>query len=269
VTQHATLLQRLDASPAFHRVVKVLRLRSLAGLGLRVCPRVRRLPDSDIRYRIRYLETFVAADEIFTRGIYRPPVAPDRLTTFCDLGCNVGLFAALLAHLTGRRDLRGLMVDANPQMVEETRWLLQANRLENVVALHGLAGAAGSTDFYLSPSNLGSSQFPAEEPGKFSKADFVQTAVPALHLQAEWSRRFGDARCDLLKVDIEGSEAAFFREETEFLCRVDRIVLEWHKWVVSRETLDARLAEQGFRHVETLDETSAAGIAWYRREENR
>jgi hypothetical protein len=50
-----------------------------------------------------------------------------------------------------------------------------------------------------------------------------------------------------------------------FLKRVDTIILEWHKWIVSREEVEKMLAEQGFRCVEVLEELGQTGIAWYAR----
>jgi len=263
-----TFVQRLDQLPGFHLLVRWLKVRQMAALLLRGFPITRTLPGSGVRYRCRYLETFFLADEFFTRNAYSRAIDPKATRTFADLGCNAGLFAALLAHETGRRDLQGLMVDANPEMVEETRWILGANKLDQIVPLHGLVGAAGAgeaADFYLLPSNLGSSQYPVYEPGKPVKGEWKKTTVPRIDLEATWRKHFGDARCHLLKVDIEGSEGSLLKAETEFLRRVDALVLEWHKWIVSRESLEETLRHQGFALVEVLQENETTGIAWYKR----
>jgi FkbM family methyltransferase len=262
------LLQRLDQSPVFHVLLRGLRLKELAGLVLRRCPLTKTLPGSGVRYRCRYLETFIGADEIFHRNLYTTAIDPKNVTTFADLGCNVGLFAALLAHLTGRRNLQGIMIDANAEMVDETRWILSANQMDRVVAVHGLAGAAKASEtaeFYLSTSNLGSSQFPVDEPGKSKKSDWKKVVVPRINLESLWLAQLGDVRCNVLKVDIEGSENDFFRSEEAFLRRVDRIVLEWHKWVVSGETVHSTLQQQGFQLVKVIDENDSIGVAWYRK----
>lgn len=263
-----SFLQKLDHVPAFHHVVRWLRLRQLVAATLHRFPRVRRLPGSQAVYRLRHLETILLADEIFHRNVYLKAIEPQRLTTFADLGCNVGLFAVLLAHLTRRTDLAGLMVDANPDMVEETRWHLAANQLSRVTPLFGLVGSekAGPTaDFYLLPSNLGSSQFPVYEPGKPPKGQWTKTTVPQLCLEEQWLRHVGDQRCHLLKVDIEGSEGKLIQNEPAFLRRVDAILLEWHKWILSRDQLDAPLADLGFELVEVLEDLDTSGIAWYQR----
>ncbi|MEP7015312.1 MAG: FkbM family methyltransferase [Verrucomicrobiota bacterium] len=263
-----TLIQYLDGVPAFHLLVRWLRLRQFVHLLLKIHPLNRTLPGSGVRYRCRDLETVGSAHRIFVCNNYGKVIDPKTTRTFVDLGCNVGLFGALLAHETGCRDLRGLMIDANPAMIDETRWLLATNDLDRVAALHGLVGAAGDGDtaeFYLLPSHLGSSQFPVYDPGKPPKGNWRKLAVPRIDLEAAWQERFGDVRCHLLKVNIEGSEEKLFRAETMFLRRVDRIVVQWHKWLVSRESMEETLRSQGLALVEVLRENDSSGNALYQR----
>ncbi|MBI4604695.1 MAG: hypothetical protein HY721_22260, partial [Planctomycetes bacterium] len=56
------------------------------------------------------------------------------------------------------------------------------------------------------------------------------------------------------------------RSEGDFLRRVDRIVVEWHKWLVAREGMEAALRAQGFSLAAVLEEQATTGIALYRRE---
>jgi FkbM family methyltransferase len=263
-----SFLHFLDSLPLFHVLVRTLRLRQLAGAMLRMKPRVGTLPKSGARYRCRYLETILLADELFKRNVYLEALAAKPISTFVDLGCNVGLFPVLLTELTGRRDLRGLLIDANPQMVEEATWHAATNDLKQVIPVFGLAGAANagqSVDFYLLPSNLGSSQFPVYEPGKPQKGAWKKVTVPCVDVETLWVKQFGDVRCDILKMDIEGSEKTFLETDKKFLQRVDAIILEWHKWIVTREQVEAMLTAQGFKLVQVLEELGQTGIAWYRR----
>jgi FkbM family methyltransferase len=264
-----TLAQRLDGIPGFHHLIRLLRVRQVVGFFLKLVPLVKTLPGSGVKYRRRYLETFFLADEFFTRNAYSKVIDPKATRTFVDLGCNAGLFAALLAHETGRRDLKGLMIDANPEMVEESSWLLKTNQLTGIKVLHGLVGAskAGTdkAEFFILPSNLGSSQFPVYEPGKPPKGDWTKVTVSNIDLEQAWVAHVGDVRCDLLKVDIEGSEKHLFRNEAAFMRRVDRVVLEWHKWIVSRGEVEQDLHAAGLKLVEVLQEEETSGIAWYQR----
>ncbi|MEP7015319.1 MAG: FkbM family methyltransferase [Verrucomicrobiota bacterium] len=263
-----SLFEYLDRLPVVHLVVRWLRVRQLVGFLLNVFSLNRTLPGSGVQYRCRDLETLLMAHRVFVGNSYGNVIDSKTTRTFVDLGCNVGLFAALCAHETGRRDLHGLMVDANPAMIEETRWLLAANGLDKVVALHGLVGGAGAGDtaeFYLLPSHLGSSQFPVYDPSKPPKGAWKKVAVPKIDLEAAWKKHFGGARCHLLKVNIEGSEKELFRTESLFLRRVDKIVVEWHKWLLSRESMEELLRSQGFALVEILRETESLGDAVYQR----
>ena len=123
-------------------VVRALRLRQLAGWLLRLAPRERTLPESGARYRCRYLETILLADELFHRNVYLKAIDSAGVKTFVDLGCNVGLFPVLLTEMTGRRDLQGLLIDADPEMIQEAAWHVKANKLDQVIPVFGLAGAA-------------------------------------------------------------------------------------------------------------------------------
>jgi FkbM family methyltransferase len=268
MAEKKSFLHFLDTLPAFHIVVRALRLRQLAGWLLRLAPRVRTLPKSGARYRCRYLETILLADELFNRNVYLKAIDPARVKTFVDLGCNVGLFPVLLTELTHRREMQGLLIDANPEMIQEATWHVKTNKLDSVLPVFGLAGAANAgqtVDFYLLPSNLGSSQFPVYEPGKPQKGAWKKVSVPCVDVETLWVKHFGNVRCDLLKIDIEGSEKTFLQTDKEFLRRVDSIILEWHKWIVSRQEVEAMLGEQGFGLVEVLEELPQTGIAWYRR----
>jgi len=263
-----SFLHFLDSLPLFHVLVRALRLRQLAGILLRLKPRVGKLPKTGARYRCRYLETILLADELFKRNVYLDALVAKPISTFVDLGCNVGLFPVLLTELTGRRDLRGLLIDANPEMVEEAKWHASVNDLKQVIPVFGLAGAANAgqtVDFYLLPSNLGSSQFPVYEPGKPQKGAWKKVTVPCVDVETLWVKQFGDVRCDILKIDIEGSEKTFLKTDERFLRRVDAIILEWHKWIISREEVERVLTAQGFQLVEVLEELGQTGIAWYRR----
>lgn len=262
-----SLLQKLDHLPAFHYCVKLLRVRQLAGFFLRKFPRVRSLPATGTTYRCRYLETILLADEIFKRNVYIKAINPATVKTFADLGCNVGFFAVLLADMTQRKDLVGLMIDANPEMIEEARWHVTQNKLDRVTPVFGLAGSqseAEKVDFYLLPSNLGSSQFAVYEPGKPPKGAWKKLQVPRIDLETAWLEHCGDVRCQVLKIDIEGSEKDFLRTDKKFLQRVDTIIIEWHKWIVTRETVEQLLREQGFELVEVLEDLEQTGIAWFR-----
>lgn len=264
-----SLLATLSRSAPLRQAVRRLRLHRLGNAWLRRFPRVRQLPGSGVIYRATRLESIPLAHEMFEKGnLYDASLLPAGFATFADLGCNVGYFTCWLAHLARGRALKGLMFDANPQAVEEARWHAQANHLADVFAVHGILGEAspgGTVDFYLYESNICStSQLPDLEKMGL-KGQWTKIAVPCVSLAAEWNRRFGDTRCHLLKIDIEGSEMSFLKAEASVLRLTDSVLIEWHKWRVSLEEVRALLAARGFAYVKTVEENENMGTAFFRR----
>jgi len=263
-----SLLDTLNGSPLFHAAADRLGLRKAAGFALKQLPIVRRAPNG-AKYRLRYVDSIPLEKEIFEDKVYDPALRRD-LTTFADLGCNVGQFVARLADFTERRDLRGLAIDADRDMIAETSWVVRANGLDGVVPILGLVGdsaASGAVgDFFVNDVKMKSSRFTTPDGHSHTRDAWTRTRVPYLDVELLWRGALGDARCDLLKIDIEGSEADFIRPENPFLKRVDRIVLECHKWIVSAAEIRERLRVAGFPHVRVLEETDALEVAYFTRE---
>ena len=268
----SSLLGQLDRWPIVHTLVRVTRVRYAIRWLLSRFP-IRRTLESGVTYRIRTLDGLSAADEIFNRGVYDRAVRDSELRTFIDLGCNIGLFPCMLTHRTGRKDLEGIVIDANEVTLEEARWHLEQNGLKGVRSVLGLVGAADSTDgtsdFYICPSDLGSSQFLTPEPGRPSKGKWEKRRVPTITVEEVWTRHFGEKRVNLLKVDIEGSEELFLKAEAEFLQRVDAIVLEVHLWLVDAEQVGRTLSSAGFSPPEVLVKEGLTEVLYYRRPRTR
>jgi FkbM family methyltransferase len=262
-----TAIDWLNRQPLMHFAINRLGVRRAANAFLWRMPLRRTLPGSGVRYRCRYLDSITLAEEVFRQGTYSAAV-PAGLSTFVDLGCNVGYFEALLAHLTGRRDLRGLAVDADADMVRETSWTLAANGLEHVHAVHGLVAAPGRTgegEFFLHPVKIKSSSYAVDEPGRPFAGGWRKTKVQMVDLEPLWKERFGDAPCDLIKIDIEGAEADFVRTDNAFLRRVYAVVIEIHKWVIAPDVVEERLRGLGFRRAQTLRDEPALAVVHYTR----
>jgi FkbM family methyltransferase len=268
-TKRPSFLAGLDQWPMIHTIIRLTRARDLIRWALSRFPIQRTLEDSGIRYRIRSLEGFLVADEMFNRGVYDRAIRDKPIQTFIDLGCNIGLFPCLLAHRSGRRDLRGLVIDANEATLDETRWHLVSNQLTEIRSARGLVGAVeggGDTgDFYISPSELGSSQFTTPAPGQKSKGDWKKLRIPIIEVGELWRQHFGQQRVDLLKIDIEGSEEAFLKNETEFLRQVDAIVMEVHRWLVDPEQIERVLLDAGFGPPELFVDEGSTEILYCQR----
>jgi FkbM family methyltransferase len=261
------LLLRLARSEKLRKTIKFLRLHRLANAWLRQFPVVKTLPRSGIRYRARRLESLELAVEMFDRAeLYSVSGLPADIRTFADLGCNVGYFTCWLCDRLNNRSLKGIMVDANVEAVTDAKWHVAANHLDNVHVLHGLAGTAGGSDgqaaFFLHASNVCSSATPPDETVD-RKDTWTRVEVPCVNIEKSWQSFFGDAPCDLLKVDIEGSEMDFFRNEPLFLQRAGAILLEWHKWQVTLADIEALLAKHGFLLKEIFHESADLGTALF------
>jgi FkbM family methyltransferase len=262
------LIFRLIGSKYVRTVIKILRLHLLGNWWLRHFPIVRTLPGSGIRYRARRLDSLALAVEMFESDtVYSASDLPANIRTFADLGCNVGYFTCWLCDHLKHQQVKGLMVDANAEAVEDARWQVTANNLSDVHVLHGLVGTGrkdGEATFYLHAANVSSSAVPSVAALR-QAFTWTQVQVPCLSVEENWQSLIGDAPCDLLKVDIEGSEMDFFRAEPAFLRRVQTIVVEWHKWQVSFADMEKFLAGQSFTLKSVVREDPKYGTAVFSR----
>jgi len=251
-----------------HRVVAALPIYSIAGIVLRRFPLQRRIKPGGLVYRITSLDQISTQAGIFDLNEYESALDGSRIATFIDLGCNAGWFTLwLTAHLP-EPPIAGLLVDAHPFMVSEAEWHLKRNRLQNCVVVHGAVGLAPdqiNTRFHIHPSSTASSVVSYQPLTQLPvKGRITDVIVPVVSVSEQWSKHFGAATVDLMKIDIEGSELDFVSYEGGFLReRVRRVVLEWHKWCVSLSELDARLASIGFEQRHTYDQSPQVGLAVY------
>lgn len=261
-----TWMTRLAAMPAVHRAIRVFRLQQLASRALTIVPVRRNLKRTT--YRVRSLESFLIADEVFKREIYREAFEGRAIWRFVDIGSNAGYFPLYAVERTGRQDLLGLVIDGNEEMARESRWHVDHAGLTGVRVLHGVVGhPAGVKEaiFYVNPSNVASSAQPKLNPRVPSKGESRAVTVPAVDVLSEWRSLAGDARIDLLKVDVEGFECELLRNCGEVLAITDRIVIEWHKWISTREEIDALVSKHGFELHRVISEDDDAGVAVYDR----
>lgn len=265
--KNVSMLSWLDRNTAVHQIFNRLGLRSRVNAVLAAFPVVRRLPGSGVKFRHVNVESFALADELFSQHVYDGGLA-QRVTTFADLGCNSGYFTALVAHRMGTRDLAGIAIDANRHMVHETEWVIHANKISGVTALCGVVGgpeAHGEAEFFINPCGLLSSQHPIDVPGLDRGGTWTRTLVRYIDVEQIWLALVGQAECDLLKLDIEGGEAAFITPDNPFLRRVRSILVEWHAWIISFDEVARRLSESGFDLVAVLEQHGNRGTAHFTR----
>ena len=266
------LITRLSRSSLLRRGVQVLRLNRLGNAWFKRFPSVKKLPGSGVIYRATRLESIPLAVEMFEKGnLYEAALLPKDFTTFADLGCNVGYFTCWLAHLAAGRKLRGVMLDANPNAASEAQWHAQANGMSEAFALNGIAGGGKPgefAEFFVYESNICSTSHLPDVERMNLKGRWEKIQVPCLRVEDQWRKHFGDTRCHVLKVDIEGSELDFFRSESTFLSLVDSILVEWHGWRVTLDELRRFLEPLGFAYVKTIEESEQMGTAFFLRKQD-
>lgn len=259
--ESATVLSRLAGSQLFHRAVKLFRVQQIAHSVLSRVPIVRKIGST--KYRLQYLESFLLADEIFQRGIYKAAFEDLEASTFIDLGCNVGYFVCYAGANARGGDVIGLAVDGDANMAAETRWHVETNRLA-VTVDHGAAGFpedVKDVTFFVNPSNVASSAQPNLNPNVPAKGESKPVTVPAVHVYKRWRELAGDRRVNILKIDVEGTECELLRVERKLLAITDRIVIEWHKWTTSLAQVEELLAAEGFTLKTLISEDENAGVA--------
>jgi FkbM family methyltransferase len=255
----------LQLRPEFHRAIRRLKLVELASKVLAVRPLRRTLPNGS-RYRVRYGESLLMADEIFRRQVYRDPFEQRQVRSFIDLGSNVGYFTCYAADRIGR-DAIGLAVDANPKMAAETSWHIDHNGWSAVRGLWSVVGYPRDIEagrFFLNPSNISGSAT-VLNPNIPAKGAQTEITVPTVDLDRAWRDHAGDAPVDVMKVDVEGFEVKVLETIPELLKRTNTVVLEWHKWITPRDPVDDILGRAGLRFVRVVTEDPHCGVAFYAR----
>ncbi|AMV18174.1 Methyltransferase domain protein [Planctomyces sp. SH-PL14] len=266
-----SLVRRLSLSPTAQGIIKSLGLIHLGNGVLRMAGVVRQVPQSRWKYRVRFVDTPVLADGIFRDGEYRLLAGDaDRIRTFIDLGCNVGLFPLYLSSIKSRDELTGILVDANSRVVAEARENMRLNGLsDRISVIHGLAGAAGEgegevREFWIAQNSLSSTAHPEL---LTSRVGLSTEKVAVVDVLKEFRKACGDdARVDLLKLDIEGCEIEFLKTNRPLLDLCERVILEFHKPQVTLADAESALGPGGFRLVGVHDDAGRPwGVAYFRR----
>ncbi len=255
-------------SKLFLYLVKILKLQAVIKYFMKKAPLVRRLPNGTI-YRIKSPEGLLLADEIFRSNAYKSILKKNHVQTFVDLGCNTGYIGCLLCEYFGPQAVKGVLIDANPEMIQEADWHIKKNHMAHCHTVWGIVGTDGQecSDFYISDIDLSSSakkfdkNYPVPIVGRIK-----QISVPTVDVLEAFRRHFQDERIDLLKIDIEGSEGEFLdqKRNQKLFSMTNWAVIEWHKWHIRLEEMDRKMEKAGFRRYEIAKEDDICGVAFYK-----
>ncbi len=165
--------------------------------------------------------------EVWLDKIYCPPgyeIEKDNIVV--DIGANIGVFAAYAA--TCASNVEVLAFEPFPENVSWLRKNVSESNLSNVtVYQQAVAGVTEERTLQVSNSWIEHSLSETAD----EKSETADENEQNLHVQC---RSFNDVmkpipRCDLLKIDCEGSEyEIFYTSTTETLKKVRRIVGEFH-----------------------------------------
>lgn len=255
----------LQLSVKAFQLIKIINgLLRMLGLQLTV-------PGTDLKYQLRYVDSLFLAKTIFEGDEYAAIRGEaGSISSFIDLGCNVGFFPLYLCKIRRDRKIKGICIDANPAMITEIEANLALNQLSEVTAIHGLA-EAGKTgalrEFWVTQSSSSSTSDLSSLGTKFGSTN---VHAPLLDPLVEFHSRLGDQRIDILKVDIEGSELNFLSSHPKLVEQTDRIILEFHKPKVTSAAVRALLEPAGFSLKYIRDDLSEPwGIVYMSRENSR
>ncbi len=138
-------------------------------------------------------------------------------------------------------------------------------RFDTAWGMVGAEGGAATGEFFLHPDDAGSSRFPESPADRVTHDRWQSIESPALSLAAEWKRKFGDIPCDLLKIDIEGSEELFLKGEAAFVAKARLLIIEIHWWLIDKEAVEESLQALSFKLERVLSSTKDADVRLYRK----
>lgn len=191
--------------------------------------------ESPSQIDLQFLFHEVWVDNIYTPAGYKIKDGD----TVLDIGANIGVFAVYAA--TAARNTQVLAFEPFPENVEYLQKNVQNSNLQNV-KIFPQAVAKTNEERVLAVSESWIKH-------SLSKADSEQ---PGLRVQTiSFDRIMNDIeKCDLLKIDCEGSEYEIFYSATpESLNKVRKIVGEYHqrdKETMNGEALCRFLEKHGF-----------------------
>ena len=159
--------------------------------------------------------------EIFVFGIYRRVVADARQAqVVIDVGANVGLFALYAASLNSNAVVHAF--EPFPNNLEQLKRNLGLNPGNKVRPhLAAVSDKSGTATLYFTPGD--------DSGCSLSQAKGESCTVKTVGIN-ELFRHCEVSRCDLLKMDCEGSELPILEAASpDVLAKIGAVIMEYHK----------------------------------------
>ncbi|WP_405848751.1 FkbM family methyltransferase [Streptomyces sp. NBC_01518] len=177
----------------------------------------------------------------------------DTLDTIVDLGGNTGLAAS---YFTARYRPRTLLtVEPIPQNLAVLRHNATLSGLDWKIEPAAVAGESGTAEFTVSAFWDTCTAVPAVADLRRTRPYRLENVLarPNVRVPArtvdELLTKHGIDHVDLLKVDVEGSEAEVFSQVQPWMEQVERIVLEVHDKYIDGDIVRKTMSAAGFRQV--------------------
>jgi len=190
-------------------------------------------------------------DEVLVLGQYSKGLEPDSRVVV-DVGAHIGTFTLLAALTMKRRGAQGVVVSVEPVSINYMLLLnnVKLNRLEHYIKPIKAAVASRKTTI---------------EVEWIGVKEKVQTIT--MHEIVDLIKKLGYDSIDLLKMDIEGAELDVILNNSSWLDRVKRIVMELHPQIYGYSGVSKivqKLKERGFevRIVHRLVDARHALCEW-------
>ena len=196
-------------------------------------------PHDGVNFQLLWRENWV--EEVYAKGGIH--IAPE--ATVVVIGANIGLFSIWAATRCERG--RVIAVEPSPTMADFVRRNAARNRKSITVLQVACGGAEGKAVLYTPYGDEAKNTLHAPDPSIPVRA-LADVEVVTLK---ELFKRSNVEKCDLLKIDCEGSEYdILLKSPVEVLDRVHQIALEYHPGFNESDTpgkLEGFLKDRGFR----------------------
>ena len=203
--------------------------------------------------------------EVFKEGIYTPAILPALKAgdVVIDIGANIGLFSLLAARVDSDvrvyafepASLNFLLLDKN----------IHENRATNIHPIRcAVSATTGMRTLYLDRCSVCNRAVSTNNP-ELNERCVGTEVVESVSLDDVFIKN-GIRRCNLLKVDVEGSEYdIFFSASPSTLARIDAIAMEYHDYLVAHSGVELAkwLENKGF--VVSINPGEGVGMIYARR----
>ncbi len=264
------IIAELNKTYFLHFVLRTLKIKDILNFLLLHCPIKWKIHKNQFVY-IYTLESFYTAHEIFNLNTYPLPDGTI-INNILDLGCNEGLFCCFATSYCTEQ-LRGLAIDGNAGLKDRIEKNFKSNNISAVKFISGIIGSPEKKDqmgdFFISPYHTSSSVRSVHDSSKPGKGDFKKIHSPYLNVLEIWKKEMGAQIIDLLKIDIEGTENDFLKNENDILGMTNMIVCEIHSYLVNPLETRQLIQNAGFKIILDFENDPQTSIVIAQRKDNK